>query len=250
MLPACFSARLSARLSGYLQWPALVRSRRAQSLAGVALAATLGIGWADHIVEARAAPYVSSSSGSLPELKVGLLLGCSKQLADGRPNLFFVKRIAAAAQLFKAGKVQYLLVSGDNSRQSYDEPTDMRRALLAAGVPSARIVLDYAGFRTLDSVLRAKDVFGLRRFIVISQRFHDLRAVYLARAHGVEAYGYAAADVGGADGLRVRLREVFSRTFALLDVSVLKSRPHFDGPAERLLVGASANEVDEARASP
>lgn len=162
-----------------------------------------------------------------------MLLGCSERLSDGRNNLFFQRRIAAAARLFRAGKVDYLLVSGDNSRPGYDEPSDMRRALLAEGVPSSRIVLDYAGFRTLDSVVRAKEVFGLRRFTVISQRFHDLRAVYLARAHGVEAYGYAAADVGGAEGARVRLRELFSRTFALLDVSVFGTRPHFTGPPER-----------------
>lgn len=210
----------------------VLRSRGARMVALLSLSLGLGLCLAARFIERRAAPFVSARVDQLPRVKVGLLLGCSERLNDGRSNLFFRNRIAAAARLFRAGKVDYLLVSGDNSRRGYDEPSDMRRALLAEGVPSSRIVLDYAGFRTLDSVVRAKEVFGLRRFTVISQRFHDLRAVYLARAHGVEAYGYAAGDVGGADGVRVRLRELFSRTFALLDVSVLGSRPHFPGPRE------------------
>lgn len=210
----------------------LWRSRWARALALLSLSLGLGLCSAARFIEGRAAPFVTGNADQLPELKVGLLLGCSERLSDGRSNLFFEKRIAAAARLFQAGKVDYLLVSGDNSRAGYDEPSDMRRALIARGIPGSRIVLDYAGFRTLDSVVRAKEVFGLRRFTVISQRFHDLRAVYLARAHGVEAYGYAAADVGGTDGIRVQLRELFSRAFALLDVSVLGSRPHFAGPVE------------------
>ncbi|HVY31645.1 MAG TPA: ElyC/SanA/YdcF family protein [Polyangiaceae bacterium] len=189
---------------------------------------------AAHFIERRAAPFVTDRIEQLPRMKVGLLLGCSERLSDGRTNLFFRKRIAAAARLFRARKLDYFLVSGDNSHPGYDEPNDMRRALLAEGVPSSRIVLDYAGF--LDSVVRAKEVFGLQRFTVVSQRFHDVRAVYLARAHGVEAYGYAAADVGGTGGVRVRLRELFSRAFALLDVSVLASRPRFSGPRQHTVL--------------
>lgn len=188
-------------------------------------------------VAARAAPFVSADSARLPATKVALVLGCARLVAGGRKNLFFERRIAAAAELFHAGKVSYLLVSGDNSRADYDEPSDMRRALVGAGVPPSRIVLDYAGFRTLDSVLRARDVFGLRELIVVSQRFHNERAVYLARSHGIRAYGYDAQDVGGAQGLRLRLREIASRAVAVLDVEILHSTPRFTGPPELAAFG-------------
>jgi SanA protein len=183
-------------------------------------------------IAARAAPFVSSNRADLPSTKVALVLGCSRRLADGRQNLFFERRMTAAVALFRAGHVQYLLVSGDNSRPDYDEPSDMRAALVAAGVPAPQIVLDYAGFRTLDSVVRAKQVFGLNELIIVSQRFHNERAVYLARAHGIRAYGYDAPDVGGAEGVRVKLREVVSRLAAVLDVEVLRSSPRFAGPRE------------------
>jgi SanA protein len=204
--------------------------------ARASLAGVLGLGlcWAVAAsrIEARSAPFVSSNRADLPSTKVALVLGCSRRLSDGRQNLFFERRMAAAAELFRTGQVQYLLVSGDNSRPDYDEPSDMRAALVAAGVPASRIVLDYAGFRTLDSVVRAKQVFGLNELIVVSQRFHNERAVYLARAHGIRAYGYDAHDVGGVDGTRVKLREVVSRLAAVLDVEVLRSSPRFPGPRE------------------
>jgi SanA protein len=200
-------------------------------LAGV-LVSTLWWGAEALRIGVRAAPFVSSNRADLPSTKVALVLGCSRLLADGRKNLFFERRMAAAAELFRTGHVQYLLVSGDNSRPDYDEPSDMRAALVAAGVPATQIVLDYAGFRTLDSVVRAKLVFGLHELIVVSQRFHNERAVYLARAHGIRAYGYDAADVGGAEGVRVKLREVASRLAAVLDVEVLRSSPRFAGPRE------------------
>jgi SanA protein len=178
------------------------------------------------------APFITAERDALPTTKVGLVLGCSEQVAGGRKNLYFERRIAAAAELFHAGKVFYLLVSGDNSRADYDEPSAMQRALVAAGVPASRIVLDYAGFRTLDSVVRAKQVFGLHELTIVSQRFHNERAVYLARAHGLRAYGYNARDVNGPAALRTRLREIVSRVVAVLDVEVLHSTPHFAGPPE------------------
>jgi SanA protein len=178
------------------------------------------------------APFVSAERDELPVTKVGLVLGCSEHVAGGRKNLYFERRIAAAAELFHSGKVRYLLVSGDNSRADYDEPSAMRRALVAAGVPASRIVLDYAGFRTLDSVVRAKQVFGLHELTIVSQRFHNERAVYLARAHGIRAYGYDARDVSGPVALRTRLREIVSRVVAVLDVEVLHTAPHFGGPRE------------------
>jgi len=198
----------------------------------VLVAFTLWLGVEAWRIAGSVAPFVSGSAADLPSTQVALVLGCSRQLGDGRRNLFFDRRIAAAAELFRTGKVQYLLVSGDNSQVGYDEPTDMLGALVAAGVPAARIVRDYAGFRTLDSVVRAKQVFGLREMIIVSQHFHNERAVYLARAHGIRAWGYDARAVGAAEGLRVRLREIVSRLAAVLDVKLLHSTPRFAGPPE------------------
>jgi SanA protein len=214
--------------------PSLVstRLRAALALLDLLAIAALWLALEASSVAARAAPFVSADSASLPTTKVALVLGCARLVGGGRKNLFFERRIAAAAKLFHARKVSYLLVSGDNSRRDYDEPSDMRRALIEAGVPASRIVLDYAGFRTLDSVVRAKDVFGLRELIVVSQRFHNERAVYLARAHGIHAHGYDAQDVDGPEGLRTRVREIASRVVAVLDVELLHSTPRFTGPPE------------------
>lgn len=214
----------------------LKASRALRIVAALVLAGVLCLACESRRVGQSAAPFLSARPGDLPEVEVALVLGCAERLGDGRRNRFFDARMTAAAELYHAGKVRYLLVSGDNSRPDYDEPSDMRRALVEAGVPTSRIVLDYAGFRTLDSVLRARDVFGLERLIVVSQRFHNERAVYLARAHGIRAYGLDAQDIGGVEGMRVRAREVLSRMAAVLDVELLNTRPRFPGPSEKSAV--------------
>jgi SanA protein len=127
------------------------------------------------------------------------------------------------------GKVRYLLVSGDNHRRGYDEPTAMRDALIARAVPRERIVLDYAGFRTLDSIARAKDVFGQSHVIIVSQRFHNERALYLAQALGLFGVAYNAKDVPGARGDVTFMREPLARLRAVLDVRVLHTRPKYEG---------------------
>lgn len=180
------------------------------------------------------AAYVSSDLTTLPDAEVGLVLGCSPKVEGGRKNLFFTTRIDAAVQLYRSGKVSHLIVSGDNGSADYDEPSAMKAELVARGVPERHITRDFAGFRTLDSVLRAQQVFGVQRLIVISQQFHAERAVYVARAHGLHAFGFAAADVGGTGGAIVRLREVLSRLVATLDVHVLNTQPRFSGPAQDL----------------
>jgi SanA protein len=204
-------------------------------LLGLACAFAVWVGVAALSIEPQSAPYVKARSSELPTTRVGLVLGCAQRMPDGKTNQFFDARMRAAAELYRAGKVSYLLVSGDNSRSTYDEPGDMRRALEHRGVPRSRIVLDYAGFRTLDSVVRAKQVFALERFIVISQHFHAVRAVYLARAHGIDAYGFEAADIGGAGGAMAKLREVASRVFAVLDVT-FDTSPRFLGARERAFI--------------
>ncbi|WFB35708.1 ElyC/SanA/YdcF family protein [Kiritimatiellota bacterium B12222] len=166
---------------------------------------------------------------TVPAHKVGLVLGCRRMLAHGRENLFFTYRIRESVALYEAGKIQYVLVSGDNSRKSYDEASDMQQALMERGVPEDRIVLDYAGFRTLDSVLRASKVFGQESFIVVSQDFHVRRALFIAQAKGLDVVGVAAQDVEGRGGLKTHVREYLARFKMMLDLYVLRRGPKFLG---------------------
>ncbi len=153
-----------------------------------------------------------------PSKKVGLLLGTAKYVKGGWINLYYTHRITAAVELYKAGKIEYILISGDNGRESYDEPTLMKEDLMAAGIPESAIYLDYAGFRTLDSVVRCKIIFGELDILVISQQFHNERAVYIARAKGMQAIGYNARDVNAKYGFKTRIREYLARTKMFLDL--------------------------------
>jgi SanA protein len=180
-------------------------------------------------VAAFAKPYLYASTNQVPYCKAALLLGTSAKNRAGADNLFFVRRIAAAANLYKASKMKYIIVSGDNSRNDYNEPEDMRQALIAAGVPDTAIVLDYAGFRTFDSVVRCKEIFGQDSVIIISQPFHNERAVYIARKEGMEAVAFNAENVNGRYSIKTNIREWFARVKVLLDVHVLNTEPHFGG---------------------
>ena len=169
---------------------------------------------------------------TVPATEVALVLGTSSHV-NGRENLFFRYRIDAAADLWNAGKIKTLIVSGDNQFHEYNEPEKMRRALVKRGIPADRIVSDYAGFRTLDSVVRAKEIFGTDSILVISQRFHTERAIYLAKANGIEAYGFDAKDVETQGGLKTKVREVGARVKMCLDVTFLNTRPrHLGKPVD------------------
>ncbi len=172
-------------------------------------------------------------AAKVPGGRVGLVFGCDNRI-NGYENLYFRYRMDAAAELWKAGRITCLILSGDNRSRDYNEPVRMRAALLARGVPASRMVCDYAGLRTLDSVVRAKEVFGLESITFISQRFHNERAVCLAQAHGLDACGFNAADVPGQSGLKTKLREVGARVLMLLDIHVLKTRPKHVGDHLRL----------------
>ena len=171
---------------------------------------------------------------ALPANRVGLVLGTNKFVARGRHNAYYTQRITAAAKLYKAGKVEFLLVSGDNRRSDYNEPVTMKHDLIAAGVPKNKIICDYAGFRTLDSLIRAKEVFGQSKLTIISQRFHNERALFLARAHEIEAVAYDAGTGNFPQG-KTALREILARAQAVLDAWVLRTRPKFLG--ERISIG-------------
>jgi len=166
----------------------------------------------------------------VPSRDVGLLLGTSQKLGNGDDNWFFKHRIAAAVQLYKAGKVHSLLVSGDNRTRSYDEPAMMTKALMEAGVPQSALTVDDAGFRTLDSVVRAQKVFGLQRFTIISQRFHTQRALLIADTYGADTIGFCANDVAFHDSMRTYFREALARIKVVLDLYVLHTGPKFLGP--------------------
>ena len=177
----------------------------------------------------KSGSFLSADIEDVPKAKVAVLLGTSRYLSSGRQNLYFEYRMNAATDLFKNSKVDYILVSGDNSEESYNEPRAMYKALVERGVPADRIVMDYAGFRTLDSMLRAQKVFGQESFVVVSQKFHNERAVYIARSKGLEAFGFNARDVGIRGGLKTRLREVFARVKMLIDLYITQEGPRYLG---------------------
>ena len=172
----------------------------------------------------------------IPSRKVGLVLGASKKTSRGTNNLYFSYRIQAAYELFKSKKVQYLLLSGDNHVKGYDEPSDMREALLALGVPDSSIVLDYAGFRTLDSVVRSSEVFGEDSITIISQEFHNQRALFISNKHNINAIGFNSKEVNKNYSFKTRFREYFARVKCVLDIYVLYTSPKFLG--NKIKIGA------------
>ncbi|MCG8700391.1 MAG: YdcF family protein, partial [Bacteroidales bacterium] len=172
----------------------------------------------NRIVERSTKDNLYSNTHSIPKNKVGLLLGTSKYVRGGSINQYYKYRIEAAVRLFKSGKIDYILVSGDNGTRHYDEPTVMKKDLIAKGIPGNRIYLDYAGFRTLDSVVRSKAIFGQHSITIISQQFHNQRALFIADNKGINAIGYNAKDVSANYGYKTRLREKFARAKMVLDL--------------------------------
>lgn len=186
-------------------------------------------------VVGRSRGRIYTSVEAVPNTPVALVLGTSRYVRGAR-NVFFFNRIQAAVELYRQGKVKKILVSGDNGTESYNETDDMRRELIKRGVPEKDIVNDHAGFRTLDSVVRAKSVFGQSKILIVSQKFHVQRAIFIARAHGIDAVGYAAEDPAeGGAMMRVMTREYFARVKAWLDCYILGTKPRFPGPAEPIV---------------
>lgn len=182
----------------------------------------------DVIVENAAKGRTFNSVDKIKANKVGLLLGTAEYRSSGGINLYFKYRIDAAVKLFNSGKIDYILVSGDNGTKYYNEPAAIKKALLKRGIPKDKIILDYAGFRTLDSVIRAREVFGQDHITVISQEFHNERAIYLAESHGIKAVGFNAKDVSESYGIKTQIREYFARGKAIIDV-VFNVEPKYLG---------------------
>jgi len=169
--------------------------------------------------------YALNEVEALPNKSVAVVLGTSPRMADGRINLFFEYRMDAAAELYHAGKVQKILVSGSNDGGYYDESESMHSALVKRGVPRDIILQDRAGYRTLDSILRARDVFGLNTFIIVSQPFHNQRALYIARHYNINALAYNAQAVTGWDNIHAQVREHFARVLMMLDLYITETQP-------------------------
>jgi SanA protein len=169
-----------------------------------------------------------SSVDEIEHNKVGLVLGTSKYLSTGSINLYYKSRIEAAEALYKAGKIDFILISGDNSTKSYDEPSTFKLDLIDRGIPENKIYLDYAGFRTLDSVVRSKKIFGQTKLTFISQKFHNERALFLAKQKGIEAVGYNAKDVPISYGRTTQIRELLARVKMMVDL-IIGVKPKYLG---------------------
>ena len=161
---------------------------------------------------------------------VALVFGCAEKI-NGNTNLYFKYRIEAAYELWQNKKVRGFIVSGDNSRDDYNEPEDMKQALIKKGVPADKIVCDYAGLRTMDSVIRVEKIFGVTEVILVSQKFHNERAAYIAQNRGIDAIGYNAQDVNSR---ATQKREYLARIRMWVDENILKTTPKYLGEQETL----------------
>lgn len=194
-------------------------------LGAVALLMALFAWLAERSLAREADAHSTSDVARVRSAKVALVLGTAPIGPEGGPNRYLVYRLDAAAALWHAGKVKYLLVSG-NRDGSYDEPTAMRDGLIARGVPASAIYRDFAGYRTRDSVLRARDVYGQTELLIVSQRFHVARAMFIARHEGMAGWGFDARDVDRPYSIFTELRRFPSALVAYLE---LATRP---GPQE------------------
>ena len=168
---------------------------------------------------------IYSDIKKIPAKKAALVLGTAKYISKGKQNYFYTYRIRAAVKLWKAKKVDAIVVSGDKSTY-YDEVTTMFKDLIKAGVPSKYITKDYFGFRTLDSIVRANKIFDLDDYIIVSQKFHLNRALYLAHAKGQKAIGFVAKSIEGTKAAKkMEDREALAQIKAYLDINVLMTKP-------------------------
>lgn len=194
----------------------------------VAVALSTAVYFCNRAIVKAAEGKLFSDVNNVPYNKVGLLLGTSKYLTNNRLNYYYVFRIDAAEKLYKAGKIKYIVISGDNGHKNYNEPETMRNDLMQRGVDSSHIFLDYAGFRTFDSMVRLKEIFGQTSVTVISQPFHNERALYIASREGIAAVGFNARDINTAAAFHIQVREKLARVKVFLDY-LFNTKPKFLG---------------------
>ncbi|MCE7553541.1 vancomycin high temperature exclusion protein [Aliivibrio fischeri] len=197
----------------------------------VAIAATSAILAPDVYMSLSTQSQLYKQVEALPEQETALVLGTSKYIRRTL-NPYYQYRIDAAIELFKQNKVSHFLLSGDNAHRSYNEPWTMKRDLLKAGIPEDRITLDYAGFRTLDSVQRAKEIFDANSLTIVSQQFHCQRAVFIANHFDMDTVCLVVPSPSGWANTKIRFREVLARTKAVLDLYIFNVQPKFLGPKE------------------
>ena len=172
--------------------------------------------------------YIYDSIEEIPYNDVALVLGTSKYLYNGRVNMYFKFRMDAAYELYKSGKIKFILVSGDNRHRFYNEPKQMRLDLIRLGVDKKHIFLDFAGFRTRDSIIRANKVFNLTNFTIVSQPFHNERAIFIARQKNIKAVAYNAHNVRKLYRIRQFPRELAARVLMIFDI-IFNKPPKFYG---------------------
>lgn len=186
------------------------------------------IAYVDVSISKTGNQFCYNSIDQLPHNHCAIVLGTSKYLINGNRNLYYTNRIKATVELYFCDKIDYIIVSGDNRNRNYNEPITMYNDLVSAGIPGRKIILDYAGFRTLDSVVRGKEVFGQEKYTIVSQLFHNQRAIYIARTKGIEAIAFNAEDSSGDLDLKVHLREIGARMLVIYDM-LTEKQPHFLG---------------------
>lgn len=198
------------------------------TILSILIVAALGTIVADIIIKVNSYNKVYSDIYKIPHNRVGLLLGTSKYFKDGTQNLYYKYRIHATVNLFFTGKIDRVLISGDNSLSYYNEPMDMKKALLKKGIPDDKIYLDFAGFRTYDSIIRANKVFGLTSYTIITQEYHNQRAIYIADVLGHNSIAYNAKNVNQKYGIGQYFREKLARVKVFIDF-MLGIEPRFLG---------------------
>lgn len=199
-----------------------------KSLIFLLVVAVISVLALDRWISWKTAPYIYDDLQKLPPRDVGVVLGTAKFYRTGVINQYYQYRMQGAFNAYNSDKVNYLLLSGDNAQISYNEPVTMRKDLIKSGIPASKIVLDYAGFRTLDSIVRTRKVFDTNDFTIITQRFHCERALFIAMHMGIEAQCYAVATP--KHFFSVRFREIFARLGAFTDLYILNREPRFLGP--------------------
>ncbi len=203
--------------------------RLALTAGGLAVAATALVTGANVLVTWQGGRHCVGGPEAAPGATAAIVLG-ARVLPGGSPSHMLRDRLQTGVDLYRSGQVQKLLLSGDHGRTTYDEVRAMRDYVVARGVPAEDVFMDHAGFSTYDTMYRARDVFQVREVLVVTQAFHLDRAVYTARALGLQATGVPADLHVYRNAWRFAIREWAARCKALVQLHVLHSRPRFLGP--------------------
>lgn len=200
-------------------------------IASISLLILLLIFFIDTSISMSTQKQLITDTKNMQTYRVAVVLGTSKFLGKTLNDYYFY-RIYSAISLYHKNKINYFLLSGDNAHRSYNEPITMWKDLIKGNIPADKIYLDYAGFRTLDSIIRAHKIFGIDDFLIISQKFHCERALFIARHHNINAHCYIASDPKEHLGITIRVREIFARIKAYFDIYIFDTQPKFLGEKE------------------